>query len=252
MRKGLKERYSPVRRMTDAERIRAVKGIFSTVTGKYDFLNHLLSLRRDIAWRRFAVQRMRFFETRRFLDVATGTADLAIEAARQYPALQVTGVDFVQAMVEMGRRKIEDRGLLKRIELLRGDALALPFPDQSFDVAAMAFGIRNIPDRTRSLEEMRRVVIPKGQVMVLEMTFPQRAIFHGLYRLYLQRILPKVAKVFSKNPAAYEYLADSILNFPTPEAFARQMEEAGLIRVEKYPLDFGITYLHILKSLNKE
>lgn len=178
MRKGLKERYSPVRRMTDAERIRAVKGIFSTVTGKYDFLNHLLSLRRDIAWRRFAVQRMRFFETRRFLDVATGTADLAIEAARQYPALQVTGVDFVQAMVEMGRRKIEDRGLLKRIELLRGDALALPFPDQSFDVAAMAFGIRNIPDRTRSLEEMRRVVIPKGQVMVLEMTFPQMAIFH--------------------------------------------------------------------------
>ena len=245
MENGTEERYSPVKQMTDVERIRTVKEIFSTVTGKYDFLNHLLSLRRDIAWRRFTIRRVRLLNTCRFLDVATGTADLAIEASRQYPTLNVTALDFVQAMVDLGRRKAADKGFLNRIRFLRGDALALPFPDRCFDVAAIAFGIRNIPDRLRALQEMKRVVVPGGQVMVLEMTFPRKAIFQGFYHLYLQRILPNVAKVFSKNPAAYEYLGDSILNFPSPEVFARQMEEAGLVHVEKYSLDFGITYLHI-------
>ena len=245
MGKGTREKYSPVRQMTDAERIRTVKEIFSTVTGKYDFLNHLLSLRRDVAWRRFTVRRMRFFRTYRFLDVATGTADLVIEASRRHPTLQAAGLDFVQAMVDVGRRKTADRGLSDRIQFLRGDALALPFPDHSFDVAAMAFGIRNIPDKLRALQEMRRVVVPGGQVMVLEMTFPRNSIFTGFYHLYLNRILPGIAKAFSRNPAAYEYLADSIMNFPSPEAFAGMMEEAGLVRVEKYPLDFGITYLHV-------
>ncbi len=94
-------------------------------------------------------------------------------------------------------------------------------------------------------QEMKRVIVPGGQVMVLEMTFPRKSIYQGAYRLYLHRILPRVARAFSRNPAAYEYLADSIMNFPDPEAFARLMEEAGLVHVVKYPLDFGITYLHI-------
>ena len=244
MGKGIKK-YSPVREMTDAERIRAVKEIFSTVTRKYDFLNHLLSLRRDIAWRRFAVRRMRFFSTYRFLDVATGTADLVIETVERHPMLQATGLDFVKTMVNAGRRKAESRGLSERIRFLRGDALALPFPDRSFDVAAMAFGIRNIPNKLLALQEMRRVVVPGGQVMVLEMTFPRNSLFRGFYRVYLHSILPCIAGAFSRNPAAYEYLADSIMNFPSPEAFARMMEEAGLVRVETHRLDLGITYLHI-------
>jgi len=118
-------KYFPVRQMTDTERIRAVKEIFSTVTGKYDFLNHLLSLRRDIAWRRFTVRRMRFFKTHRFLDVATGTADLAIKATQQHLFVKVTGLDFVEAMITVGTRKITNRGLSDRVRLLRGDALAL-------------------------------------------------------------------------------------------------------------------------------
>ena len=231
--------------MSDTERIRTVKEIFSTVTGKYDFLNHLLSLRRDIAWRRFTVRKMHFSKTYRFLDVATGTADLAIEAAQQHPSIRVTGLDFVQAMMHRGTSKITNKGLSDRVRLLRGDALALPFPDHSFDVAAIAFGIRNIPDRLRALREMGRAVVPGGQVMVLEMTFPRKSIYQGAYHLYLHRILPRMARAFSRNPAAYEYLTDSIMNFPDPEAFARLMEEAGLVQVEKYPLDFGITYLHI-------
>ncbi|HSB05793.1 MAG TPA: bifunctional demethylmenaquinone methyltransferase/2-methoxy-6-polyprenyl-1,4-benzoquinol methylase UbiE [Thermodesulfobacteriota bacterium] len=245
MKEEATAKYSPVRQMTDAERIRTVKEIFATVTGKYDFLNHLLSLRRDIGWRRHTVRRMSFFKTHRLLDVATGTADLAIQAAQRHPSVKVTGLDFVQAMITVGTRKITNRGLSDRIRLLRGDALALPFPDHSFDVSTIAFGIRNIPDKLRALQEMKRVIVPGGQVMVLEMTFPRKSIFQGAYHLYLHRILPRVARGFSRNPAAYEYLADSIMNFPDPEAFARLMEEAGLIQVEKYPLDFGITYLHI-------
>jgi demethylmenaquinone methyltransferase / 2-methoxy-6-polyprenyl-1,4-benzoquinol methylase len=244
MGKGGGGKYSPVRQMADAERIRTVQEIFSTVTGQYDFLNHFLSLRRDIAWRRFTVRKMRFFKTHRFLDVATGTADLAIEAARQHPSIHVTGLDFVHAMIDLGRTKIERSGFSDRVRIFRGDALTLPFPDGCFDVAAIAFGIRNIPDRHRALQEMKRVVVSGGRVMVLEMTFPRNTIFQGFYSLYLHRILPGLAGVFSGNPAAYEYLGDSIANFPDPETFARQMEEAGLVPIEKYSLDFGITYLH--------
>ena len=244
MEKGTKERYSPVRQMTDAQRIRAVKEIFSTVTGRYDFLNHFLSFRRDIVWRRCAVRKMRFFRTYRLLDVATGTADLAIEAARNYPTIHVTGLDFVQVMMNRGVIKIAERGLGGRIHLLAGDALDLPFPDHCFDSVAIAFGIRNIPDKHRVLQEMKRVTVPGGQVMVLEMTSPRGSVLQGFYRLYLHRILPTIARVFSRNPAAYEYLADSIVNFPSPGAFGKMMEEAGLARVEKYSLDFGITYLH--------
>ncbi len=239
------EGYAPVREMTDIERVRAVKEIFSTVTGRYDFLNHLLSLRRDIAWRRFAVRRMRFFKSNRLLDVATGTADLAIEAARRNRSLQVTGVDFVEEMMDLGRTKIAHRGFSDCIRLLRADALSLPFFDNSFDVAAIAFGIRNIPDKLLALREMKRVILPGGQVMVLEMTFPRTSFFQRFYRTYLNRLLPKIARGLSKNPEAYHYLADSIMNFPDPEAFARIMGEAGLVHVEKHSLDFGITYLHI-------
>ena len=230
---------------TDEDRIGMVKEIFSTVTERYDFLNHLLSLRRDIAWRRFTVGRMIFFETYRFLDIATGTADLAIDAALRSPSIQIMGVDFVQEMMNLGLKKIEGKNLRDRIKLLRGDALSLPFCDNRFDVAGIAFGIRNIPNRKLALEEMIRVVIPGGQVMILEMASPSNRLLKGIYHLYLHRILPLMAKLFSRNPSAYYYLGDSIRNFPSAEVFAKEMEAAGLAQVEQYSLDFGITYLHI-------
>jgi len=245
MGKRLKGKYPPVREVTDAGRIGMVKEIFATVTPKYDFLNHFLSLRRDVVWRHFTTRKMRFFETHRLLDVATGTADLAIDAASTHPSVQVTGVDFAQEMMDLGRGKIGKRNLFERVRLLRGDALSLPFIDGCFDVAAIAFGIRNIPDRIRAIREMTRVVVPGGQVMVLEMTFPENWILRGIYGIYLKRLLPSIAKHFSRNPAAYHYLADSIMNFPSPDAFARLMEEAGLVRVAKHALTFGVTYLHI-------
>jgi len=242
------EKYPQVKTITDQERIRMVKEIFSTITGKYDFLNRFLSLRRDVAWRKFTAKKMRFFQTNRYLDVACGTGDLSIAAACKHPEICVTGIDFVPEMVEAAKEKVQKKNLAHRITLLQGDALQLPFEENHFDVAGIAFGIRNIPDRRRALSEMLRIIVPGGQVMVLEMTFVRNRFFKLIYYVYLNYLLPAFAKLFSKNPAAYYYLADSIMNFPSPDEFAKMMEEAGMVDVKKYPLTFGITWLHVGKK----
>jgi demethylmenaquinone methyltransferase/2-methoxy-6-polyprenyl-1,4-benzoquinol methylase len=228
----------------EAEHIAQVRGIFSSIPRWYDFLNHFLSLRRDVAWRRFTARRMRFFRTNAFLDVATGTGDLAIEAARTHPAIRVTGIDFVPRMLERGREKIRKRGFEGRIELIEGDALALPFEQDSFDVAAIAFGIRNIPDREAALREMARVVAPGGTVMVLELTTPQRGLLRALYGVYLNGLLPLLGRVVSGDPRAYRYLAESIMEFPSPGEFSGIMRGAGLLDVEAVPLTLGVAHLH--------
>ncbi|MBP7341025.1 MAG: bifunctional demethylmenaquinone methyltransferase/2-methoxy-6-polyprenyl-1,4-benzoquinol methylase UbiE [Smithellaceae bacterium] len=248
MGKASPEKYPQVRTITDSERIRVVQEIFSTITGKYDFLNRFLSLRRDVYWRKFAAAKMIFFRTHRYLDVACGTGDLSIAAARRHPHITVTGVDFVEAMVAAAKRKVLKEKLADRISLAQADALCLPFSDASFDVTGIAFGIRNIPDRSRALSEMLRVTVPGGQVMVLEMTFVRNRLFKGLYYLYLNHLLPVFAKAFSKNPAAYYYLADSIMNFPDPDEFSKILAGEGMVDVEKYPLTFGIAWLHIGKK----
>ena len=235
--------YPPVNQIDDVERIRMVRHIFSTITGKYDFLNHFLSLRQDIVWRRSAVRRMRFLKTLRLLDVATGTSDLAIAAALKHPEIRVTGLDFVQEMVQAGGGKIRERGLASRIDLIQGDALSIPFPQQTFDVAAIAFGIRNIPDKVAALREMIRVVTPGGKIMVLEMTFPQLPYIARFYDLYLNRMLPLLAGLVSPNPGAYRYLGDSIMNFPTIDRFLSLMKQAGLVQVNVHSMTFGISRL---------
>lgn len=244
MERPVDNKYPSVRDTSEQERIGMVKEMFSTITRKYDFLNHLLSLRRDIAWRRFTVKKMRFFNTNKFLDVACGTADLSIDACRKHNEISVTGIDFVFEMLELGKKKVEKKGLTRHITLAQADALTLPFRDDSFDVVAVAFGIRNIPNREGALREMLRVTVPGGCVMVLEMTFTQNRLFKLVYHVYLNCILPRMAKWFSPNPAAYHYLADSIMNFPSPDAFAAMMENAGMTGVRKYPLTLGVTYLH--------
>ena len=241
----MREKYPSIAQINDADRIRMVKEIFSTITGKYDFLNHFLSLRRDVFWRRFAVRQMRFFNTCRFLDVATGTSDLSIDTALCHPGIQVTGLDFVKEMLDHGVKKIAGKNLSARINLMQGNALDLPFADDSFDAAGIAFGIRNIPDRAGALRELQRVVIPAGQVLVLEMTFPEIPFMTRFYHLYLNRILPLLARTFSPNPEAYHYLGDSIMDFPPVRGFAGMMKEVGLVDVEVHTLTLGICHLFI-------
>jgi demethylmenaquinone methyltransferase/2-methoxy-6-polyprenyl-1,4-benzoquinol methylase len=219
--------------------------MFGDIEGRYDFLNRLLSLRRDVAWRRFAVGRMRFPRTRLLLDVATGTADLVVEALRIHRGIAAVGLDFVPGMIDSACRKADDAGCSGRVRLVLGDALVLPFAGGSFDVAAVAFGIRNMPDRLGALREMARVVIPGGQVMVLEMHLPEVPVFRQVYRFYLCRVLPRLAGTVSGKPEAYRYLAESIVAFPPPRTFSDMMRTAGLEEVECHPLTLGVTCLHV-------
>ena len=248
MQKSKNNKYPSVKKVSDEERIGMVKEIFSTITGKYDFLNHFLSLRRDVAWRKFAVRKMAFPRTKKFLDIACGTGDLSINACRQHGDVSVTGIDFIYPMVQVAKEKARDQNLSDRINFLQGNALYLPFAENTFDVTAMAFGIRNIPQKEQALKEMLRVTVPGGQIMILEMTFIQNRFFKLFYYIYLNFLLPLLAKIFSKNAAAYYYLADSIMNFPAPEAFAAFMKDKGISDVKIYPLTFGITCLYAGKK----
>ncbi len=245
MREQQKKEYPSVHDMSDDQRIGIVKDIFASVTDKYDFLNRFLSGWRDVAWRKRTVQEMNFFNTNRFLDIATGTGDLALDCANTYPDVNVTGVDFVQEMVDNGLKKVENQNLTERVILKWGDATNLEFDDNSFDVTAIAFGIRNIPDKEKAFSEMNRIIVPNGQVMVLELTTPEPGFWRNIYSFYLNGVLPKLAKWFTKNPAAYEYLADSIMNFPTRKEFLTLMESMGLKNCKAIPLTFGVCTLYI-------
>jgi demethylmenaquinone methyltransferase/2-methoxy-6-polyprenyl-1,4-benzoquinol methylase len=157
----------------------------------------------------------------------------------------VAGVDFVQEMVDKGIEKVGYQNLNDRVDLKWGDATNIDFNDNSFDVTAIAFGIRNIPDKVKALSEMKRVIVDNGQVMILELTTPEPGFWRSTYSFYLNGVLPKLAKIFTKNPAAYEYLADSIMNFPTRKEFVKLMQSVGLKNCKGIPLTFGVCTLYI-------
>ena len=177
--------------------------------------------------------------------MATGTGDLAIDAVKMHPEYKATGLDFVHEMVDYGNNKIIKNNLEDRVELKWGDATDINYEDNTFDVVAMAFGIRNIPDKVRALTELKRVVLIDGQILILELTTPDPGFFKNLYSFYLNGLLPKIAKQFTSNPAAYEYLADSIMNFPTRSEFISLLESIGFKNIKAIPLSLGICTLYI-------
>jgi demethylmenaquinone methyltransferase/2-methoxy-6-polyprenyl-1,4-benzoquinol methylase len=228
---------------SEKERISAVKEIFNTITPRYDLLNHVLSGCQDIRWRSLTTRRLPA-DARYALDVATGTGDLAIAMARKRPGLKVTGVDFVKAMIDMAAVKTARAGLASQIEYITGDAMRLPFADNMFDAATVAFGFRNIPDRIGALREMARVVKPGGKILVLEMTLPRGTRTCRFFKWYLKNVVPRVGRLISGNGNAYNYLSESIENFLKPDELTRYFEKAGLVNIKAFPLTFGITYLH--------
>ena len=245
MKERIKKDYPPVISMNDNQRIAIVKDIFSSITNKYDFLNRFLSLRQDLNWRYKAVKQMRFFKSYKLLDIATGTGDLAIDAVNNHPKIQAVGLDFVQDMVDYGNLKIKDKNLKDRVILRWGDATNIDYENNSFDVSAIAFGIRNIPDKIKALTEMKRVVLPEGQILILELTTPNSGPFKDIYSFYLNGLLPKIAGLFTSNIAAYEYLADSIVNFPTRSEFITLLSSIGFKNIRAIPLSMGICTLYI-------
>ena len=238
-------KYKSLSGISGAEHSGIVRDVFSSIQEEYDFLNRLLSLRRDVYWRKSAAAFAGDLGQEVCLDLATGTADLALEIAGRNPRAAVVAVDLSAGMLDRARRKVRKRGLERRIPLAVCDARKLPLPSACFAAATIAFGIRNIPDRGCALREIKRVLRPEGRAVVLEMALPENGLLRRVYRTYLARILPALAKPFTANTAAYEYLADSIINFPPPDAFCREMEDAGFARVQTVPLTFGVVRLYI-------
>jgi demethylmenaquinone methyltransferase/2-methoxy-6-polyprenyl-1,4-benzoquinol methylase len=218
----------------------SIRKLFDTIAPTYDFLNHLLSLRKDYYWRKMAVQELRGFDSW-ILDIATGTGDVAVEIVRQDShQRKVFGLDFSQPMIKRAHRKITKMGLLRTIALSLGDAVSLPFRENTFSASIIAFGLRNIPRKEKALAEMVRVIKSGGKVIVLEFTFPQKGIMRRLYPVYFKRILPWVGGLISGDKGAYAYLPESVHHFPLAEDYENLLRNSGLDGVTSRRLTFGI------------
>ncbi|GBE05431.1 demethylmenaquinone methyltransferase [bacterium BMS3Abin10] len=223
-----------------------IQTMFSSIAPRYDLLNRLLSLGRDRYWRQFAVSRLPKKQASQFLDVATGTGDVAVEIIKQHgPDTRITGIDFSEGMLELGKKKISDLGYQQLIDLRRGDVTSLDFEDEVFDAAIIAFGIRNVPDYKKSIMEMARVIKKGGRVVILEFTSMQSRFFQWIFRLYLEKILPFLGGLISGRKTAYKYLSDSVMDFPPPEEFKKIMLDSGLKEVEYHRLTFSIVTVHV-------
>lgn len=221
----------------------AVQKMFSEIAFRYDFLNRLLSFGIDTLWRRQAVRSVLEAKPQRILDVATGTADLAISLKKALPNAEVIGVDFAEPMLERGRKKVSKLNL--SLPLLQGDGLNLNYPDNSFDALTIAYGIRNFSDRQRGLDEFYRVLKPGGRVVILEFPPPPKHLFGSLFRFYFLGVSPYIAGLFSGRRDAYQYLGTSVLNFPSPTVFATMMQRAGFVTIRYKLQTFGVSALHV-------
>jgi demethylmenaquinone methyltransferase/2-methoxy-6-polyprenyl-1,4-benzoquinol methylase len=235
------------------EKAEFVHQVFESIAKDYDRMNTLLSFRRHKAWRKFAMRKMNVKPGETALDVCCGTCDWAIALAKASRTGKVTGLDFSQNMLEVGREKLARENLLSQVELVQGDAMRLPFPDNTFDHATIGFALRNVPDLVQVLNEMKRVVKPGGQVVSLELSKPTWPPFRAVYYLYFERILPWLGKLFAGRYEQYRWLPESLVHFPDYQELAKIMsEEVGLTDVEVYPLTFGITALHIGRKPKEE
>jgi demethylmenaquinone methyltransferase/2-methoxy-6-polyprenyl-1,4-benzoquinol methylase len=221
-----------------------VRRMFASIVGRYDLLNRLLSLRRDVYWRRVAVRLGRIPRGGDVLDLCAGTGDVALEIVRQGSGARVIAVDNCEPMLVRGLHKAEKANAADQIRFAVAPAEELPFADASFDRAFVAFGVRNIADRRRGLREMARVLKPEGRAIILEFSTPSSPLCGPFYRFYSHRILPWIGGLLSGNRAAYEYLPASVDGFPSPEGLQALMEDAGFVDVSVVHLTFGIVTVH--------
>ena len=226
-----------------------IAAMFDRISTKYDRLNHLLSLSIDKIWRRKTAKVVAKSHPKTILDLATGTADLAIALAKHNPRAHIIGVDISERMLEIGKAKIAKQNLESQIDLHLGDAAALPFEDNTFDAVTVAFGVRNYENLNQGLSEIHRVLKPNGRVFILEFSMPEKFPIKQLYTLYFKHILPKIGKCVSKDASAYTYLPESVERFPQPLEFLGMLSSLGLIEDTMRHFGHGIATLYsVMKS----
>jgi demethylmenaquinone methyltransferase / 2-methoxy-6-polyprenyl-1,4-benzoquinol methylase len=221
-----------------------VAAMFDDIAFKYDFLNRFLSAGIDIGWRKKAIRQLLDLQPKKILDVATGTADVAIMATGILKPEKITGIDISDGMLEIGRQKVAKAGLENTIELLNGDSETINFTDNSFDAVTVAFGVRNFQQLEKGLSEIRRVLKPGGKLVVLEFSKPKMPGVKSMYNLYMKVICPNLGKLFSKNRNAYKYLDESIQHFPEGKNFTTILDNLGYINTYCKPLSLGICSIY--------
>ena len=217
--------------------------MFNNIARRYDFLNHFLSVGIDRCWRRKLIRKMGQFHPSDILDIATGTADLAIAAAQLDPT-KIIGIDIAEEMLAIGQIKVNHLHLQNLIQLRQADSENLPFADASFDAVMVAFGVRNFENLDLGLSQMYRVLRQGGRVFILEFSKPGKFPVKQLYSLYFNHILPVVGRIVSKDVSAYTYLPESVGKFPAGPEFLAKMELSGFRRVECKQLTFGVASLY--------
>ncbi len=220
-----------------------VARMFNNIAWRYDFLNHFLSLGIDRYWRRKAIAQLKNKNPQVILDIATGTADLAIEAVKLNP-VKIFGIDISTDMLEIGRKKIIAKNLRDKIELIEGDSEKLIFSDNKFDAVTVGFGVRNFENLKTGLKEMNRVLKPGGTTIILEFSTPTNKIFKWIYDFYSSKITPKIGELISKDKAAYSYLHESVKAFPFGNEFCNIMRETGYKDIHYKTLTFGIATIY--------
>ncbi len=229
---------------SDRSKKQQVADMFDDIAYRYDFINRFLSAGIDVKWRKKAIKKLRDLQPKKILDVATGTADVAIMASAILQPDKIIGIDISDGMLDIGRKKIKKLGLENTIELLNGDSETINFDDNAFDAVTVAFGVRNFQDLRKGLREIKRVLKPGGRLVVLEFSRPRSALTKAFYNVYMKVVAPGMGKLFSKNRNAYQYLDESIKKFPEGKNFTNILDELGYRKTYCKPLSLGICSIY--------
>lgn len=229
---------------THDEKEAFVQGVFSNIARHYDLMNTVLSFGQDYFWRKFAVKEMNIPNEAKLLDVACGTCVFTVEALRQHPDAHVEALDFNAEMLAQGQERINAKGLSGQVHCIQGDAMDLPYADNTFDAAMSGFAMRNVPDVKQVLKEMQRVVKPGGRVVTLELAKPSMIGFKQLYYLYFEKILPFIGSL-SKDNSSYAWLPESLRRYPHQDVILEYWKELGYEDARYTELTGGIVAVHV-------
>ncbi|EDM43783.1 ubiquinone/menaquinone biosynthesis methyltransferase [unidentified eubacterium SCB49] len=221
-----------------------VEEMFDNISGNYDGLNRVISMGIDQKWRKKVIDLITSKQPKSYLDIATGTGDLALQFAERLPDTKIVGLDLSEGMLSMARKKVEGTSLQQQIDFIKGDSEALPFSDNSFEAITVSFGIRNFQNLEKGLSEILRVLAPGGIFVILETSVPTKFPFKQGYGVYSKAILPLIGKIFSKDKVAYRYLSESASVFPFGEKLNNILQKIGFKQVEHKPQTLGVATIY--------